>query len=366
MSPSASTWFANRLLEWFADNGRTDLPWQKDKNAYKVWVSEIMLQQTRVQTVIPYFERFIHRFPTLVCLAEAEQDEVLAHWSGLGYYARGRNLHAAAIICNTRFNGALPCNLNDLVSLPGIGRSTAGAILSIACKTRAPILDGNVKRVLARFLGIGGWPGKKAVENQLWQAAERYTPQTQLAEYTQAIMDLGATVCTRTSPECEHCPFSHSCFAFINNRIADFPGKKPKRTNPTRQAWLLIIRNEKREIWLEKQPDKGIWGGLWSLPQRDIKESRQHIAARVEMNQRVSVKSHSVLDEFTHIFSHFNLKLRPLVLEVKETGYLSEPHPEYGTGLNNGWKSEMVATTLGLPAPIKKVLASIHTVPDNQ
>ncbi|PIE44523.1 MAG: A/G-specific adenine glycosylase [Gammaproteobacteria bacterium] len=354
--------FSNALLDWFVQKGRKDLPWQTDKNAYKVWVSEIMLQQTQVKTVIPYFEKFVRRFPTLAALAKAEQDEVLAHWSGLGYYARGRNLHASAIICMTKYNGTLPANLNDLVSLPGIGRSTAGAILAIAYQIRAPILDGNVKRVLARFLGIAGWPGKKAVENQLWQAAEHFTPNDQLAEYTQAIMDLGATVCTRTTPLCEQCPINDSCIAWVNGRIADLPTKKPKRTNPTKHAWLLIIRNQNKEIWLEKRPDNGIWGGLWSLPQHDTQETEAQIVAQVATRRQLVIESHHSLDEFSHVFSHFTLKLRPLILEVQTTEQLSEQTQEYRHGLTNkGWKSTMAATNLGLPAPIKKVLFSIQT-----
>ena len=233
--------FAERLLAWFDDNGRKDLPWQQNVTAYRVWVSEIMLQQTQVQTVIPYFNRFVDRFPDVGALATAKQDEVLSHWSGLGYYARARNLHKAAQQIVLEHGGRFPETLDAVIGLPGIGRSTAGAILALAKGQRHAILDGNVKRVLARFDAIAGWPGKAQVAADLWAIAERYTPDERAAGYTQAIMDLGATLCTRSKPACDRCPVSGDCEALRTDSVEAYPGRKPKVTKPLKTTTMVLV-----------------------------------------------------------------------------------------------------------------------------
>ncbi|NBB92056.1 MAG: A/G-specific adenine glycosylase, partial [Gammaproteobacteria bacterium] len=259
--------FAQRLLAWWEQHGRHDLPWQQERSPYRVWVAEIMLQQTQVGTVIPYFERFMGRFPDLPSLAHAPIDDVLAHWSGLGYYARARNLHAAAVRCLEEHGGDLPPDAESLERLPGIGRSTANAIVAQAQDRRAPILDGNVKRVLARHAGVEGWPGRSAVLRSLWQEAEALTPQDRARDYTQAIMDLGATLCTPRRPACERCPVDEDCFARRADRVEELPAPKPKRSRPLRDATLVIIENDRGELLLQRRPPSGIWGGLWSLPE---------------------------------------------------------------------------------------------------
>ena len=264
--------FARRLLAWFDLHGRKDLPWQQAISPYRVWVSEIMLQQTQVKTVIPYFENFMARFPAIHDLAAASQDEVLHHWTGLGYYARARNLHKTAKIIVADHEGEMPLTVDALVSLPGIGRSTAGAIVSICSGRRAAILDGNVKRVLARHFAIEGWPGSTAAVKSLWAKAEELTPVDRVADYTQAIMDLGATVCTRATPACEQCPMHGTCIALATNRIAELPGRKPKKDLLVRQTTMLIIESG-NSVLLEQRPPAGLWGGLWSLPDADDPEA---------------------------------------------------------------------------------------------
>ena len=261
-------WFAERLLTWFHGHGRRDLPWQRNINAYRVWVSEIMLQQTQVKTVIPYYERFMARFPTVHDLAGAELDDVLHHWTGLGYYARGRNLHGAARVIVDDHGGELPPSVEELAALPGIGRSTAGAIAAIAGGVRAPILDGNVKRVLARFHAVSGYPGEAAVAKTLWGLADEHTPDRRVADYTQAIMDLGATLCTRSRPGCSNCPVAERCQALAADQIDRYPGRKPKKEKPVRAARMFIVHDGEGACLLERRPDEGIWGGLWTPPER--------------------------------------------------------------------------------------------------
>ncbi len=258
--------FGERVLDWFDAHGRKHLPWQQDPTAYRVWVSEIMLQQTQVATVIPFYERFMARFPTLAALAASDVDEVLAHWSGLGYYARGRNLHAAAVTCAREHGGDLPSDIDSLVALPGIGRSTAGAILSLSRGERHPILDGNVKRVLARHGAVDGWPGRTDVERRLWALSDAVTPDERAGPFNQAMMDLGATLCTRTRPACERCPVACSCIAHERGEQSLYPGKKPKKTVPEYLARMLLVRDAAGRVLLERRPPSGLWGGLWSLP----------------------------------------------------------------------------------------------------
>ena len=310
--------FASRLLDWFDEHGRKDLPWQRDIDKYRVWISEIMLQQTQVATVIPYFERFMARFPDVGSLAAAAEDDVLAHWSGLGYYARARNLHEAAKRIVERHEGEVPEDIDELVELPGVGRSTAGAILSIAARQRHAILDGNVKRVLARHAAVPGWPGRTAVSKTLWALAERLTPGERVNDYTQAIMDLGATLCTRSRPDCARCPINGDCRAYAADSVADYPGRKPKKAKPERDTIMpLAVRNAGRhpELYLERRPPSGIWGGLWSLPEAGTEGAeewcRQHLGVRPLDTRQWGVLRHS--------FSHYDLNIHPVVLWV-ETG----------------------------------------------
>jgi len=303
--------FAERLLDWFDAHGRKDLPWQHPKEAYRIWVSEIMLQQTQVQTVIPYFERFMARFPDVIALASAAQDEVLHHWSGLGYYARARNLHKAAQIIRDEFGGAFPGTLEAAMELPGIGRSTAGAILSLAFDQRHTILDGNVKRVLARHEGVEGWPGTTSVAKTLWEIAERHTPADRTAAYTQAIMDLGATLCARSKPACERCPLATDCTAHSSGSVTEFPGRKPKKEKPLRATTMVIARYD-GHVYLERRPESGIWGGLWSLPemQGDAVDDwcRDMLASGATDIEPWQLLRHS--------FSHYDLDIQPIVVRV--------------------------------------------------
>ena len=303
--------FADRLLAWFDDHGRKDLPWQRDITPYRVWVSEIMLQQTQVQTVIPYYERFMTSFPTVVDLANAPLDDVLHHWSGLGYYARARNLHKAAGIVRDEFAGEFPKSFDDVVALPGIGRSTAGAVLAIATGQRHAILDGNVKRVLARYRAIEGWPGKADTLNALWQAAETCTPEQRVADYTQAIMDLGATLCTRTRPGCLLCPFETDCVAHAQGNETAYPGKKPKKAKPLKTTTMVLAVHEDR-IYLERRPPSGIWGGLWSLPEVEDGDVTSWCRQRFDC----AAEPESSWETLRHSFSHYDLDVRPVVVRV--------------------------------------------------
>ena len=259
--------FATALLAWFDRHGRKDLPWQRERTPYRVWLSEVMLQQTQVRTAIPYFERFAAALPTLPDLAAAPEDQVLALWSGLGYYSRARNLLRAARICIERHDGALPHDIDALSALPGIGRSTAAAILAQAFGERHAILDGNVRRVLARFHGLHGWHGSGPVQRALWNLADRHTPATRTADYTQAIMDLGATVCTRARPRCGDCPLGNACIARRDGLVEVLPTPKPARAIPERETTMLIVHDPAGRVLLERRPPSGVWGSLWSLPE---------------------------------------------------------------------------------------------------
>jgi A/G-specific adenine glycosylase len=297
--------FAERLLAWFDTSGRKGLPWQQDPSPYRVWVSEVMLQQTQVAAVIPYFERFMRRFPSVQALAAAPLDEVLHQWTGLGYYARARNLQACAKALIAHHGGEFPASLEAVMELPGIGRSTAGAILAISRGERHPILDGNVKRVLARVFGIGGDPAATAVLADLWQRAERCTPQQRVADYTQAIMDLGATVCSRTRPACERCPMNTGCVAKRDGKQRELPGSKRKRLRGARATVLLIAETgmaASRAILLERRPETGIWGGLWSPPQFDDESVARAFCER-ELQNAEELPPIAPID---HAFTHFD------------------------------------------------------------
>jgi A/G-specific adenine glycosylase len=332
------------VLAWWDHHGRHDLPWQKDRTAYRVWVAEVMLQQTQVGTVIGYFERFMQRFPTLGSLAAAELDDVLALWSGLGYYARGRNLHQAARTCRDRHAGELPDDPASLEALPGIGRSTANAIVAQAFDRRAPILDGNVKRVLARHAGIAGWPGRSATARALWSASEARTPARRAADYTQAIMDLGATLCTARNPSCTICPVARDCRARIEDRIGELPGRKPRRERPARTTTLLIVENGAGQFLLERRPPTGIWGGLWSLP----------AAGTVSLAEPVEQ-----LDgppTIVHQFSHFSLTMHFRHLRIGHDSAVGVADSQ------QWWFGREQALASGLPRPIRTTLEALKTI----
>jgi A/G-specific adenine glycosylase len=337
--------FAGRLLAWFDDNGRKNLPWQQNVTAYRVWVSEIMLQQTQVQTVIPYFNRFIDRFPDIGALASAEQDEVLSHWTGLGYYARARNLHKAAREIAGEHDGRFPDSVDEVIALPGIGRSTAGAILALAYGQRHTILDGNVKRVLARHEAIAGWPGKTRVAADLWNVAERNTPHERCAEYTQAIMDLGATLCTRSKPACDQCPVNGDCEALRTNGVDQYPGRKPKVSKPLRTTTMILV-SVSGEVYLERRPESGIWGGLWSLPELGDRS----IDDWCDMMIGAEVSEVQSWDVLRHSFSHYDLDIQPIVVRVaSRAGKVADRG-------STTWYSLDDAPPGGFAAPVKKLI----------
>jgi A/G-specific adenine glycosylase len=340
--------FAKRVLHWFDDHGRKDLPWQQNINAYRVWISEIMLQQTQVQTVIPYYERFMQSFPDLASLADANIDAVMQHWSGLGYYARARNLHRAAQTIRDDHNGIFPGTFDDVVGLPGIGRSTAGAILAIATGERHAILDGNVKRVLARHAAVAGWPGKTEVVDRLWSLAEKTTPDSRVADYTQAIMDLGATLCTRSKPRCDACPVAADCSARQADTIEQYPGRKPKKIKPLRQTTMVMAIND-GAVFLERRPPAGIWGGLWSLPEV---ENIDEWCRRTLDQQAGPTEPREVL---RHSFSHFDLDIQPVVVRVACLSRKVADSPDVT------WYPLDDEPPGGMAAPVQQLINSLKT-----
>ncbi|MBO1255821.1 A/G-specific adenine glycosylase [Alteromonas sp. 5E99-2] len=340
--------FSEKVLSWFDEHGRKTLPWQQEISPYKVWISEIMLQQTQVKTVIPYFEAFMESFPTVNKLASAPIDEVLHHWTGLGYYARARNLHKAAQTIVSAHSGQFPQTLENVMALPGIGRSTAGAILSISLGQTHPILDGNVKRVLARYFAIEGWPGKKAVETALWEKAHDVMAKTRVGHYTQAMMDLGATVCSRSKPKCEKCPVAFNCIAFASGTQSDFPGKKPKKTLPVKTTHLVVLRYMNR-VWLQQRPMTGIWGGLWGFYEASTKEEVVEWLTQFS-NQPRPAETMS----FRHTFSHFHLDIT-----VFEHQLESKP-PMHVADSNNGWFDLEESNSIGFAAPTKRIITDIQ------
>ena len=339
--------FSERLLSWFDEYGRTSLPWQQDKTPYRVWVSEIMLQQTQVSTVIPYYTRFMSVYPSVTDLAEAPLEDVLSLWTGLVYYARARNMHRASQIVVSDFDGEFPSSVEALETLPGIGRSTAGAIVTLGHGGWAPILDGNVKRVLARFHAIEGWPGKADVLAALWMASESHTPRTRTGDYTQGIMDLGATLCTKSNPGCLYCPMSYDCRARIENRLADFPGKKPKKAIPVRSTVFLQCIDGEGRVLLERRPPTGIWGGLWCFPQI---EAKAEVADWLLDNGFSATGGATEQPRHSHTFSHFKLDITPLVYSVAATS------PRISDRDDRRWFTLDQALALGLPAPVLKML----------
>lgn len=310
-----ATWFSKSVLTWYDQHGRKHLPWQQDVTPYKVWVSEIMLQQTQVTTVIPYFERFMQRFPTIEALAKAEQDEVLHLWTGLGYYARARNLHKAAQIMLENYAGEFPTEFEQVLNLPGIGRSTAGAVLSLSLGQHHAILDGNVKRVLTRFMAVEGWPGQKKVENELWDIAEDFSPEQRINNYNQVMMDLGAMVCTRSKPKCEQCPVSDKCQALEQDRVADFPYSKPKKDKPIKFAYMLLMQHS-HSLYMYQRPQTGIWGGLYSYPEFESLHQVEAYLSQLGLAGEFEQLSFNEDAIFRHTFSHYHLDIQPILLNL--------------------------------------------------
>ena len=337
--------FAARLIDWQKQHGRRGLPWQETRDPYAVWLSEIMLQQTQVATVIPYYRRFLDRFPDINTLAAADEDNVLALWSGLGYYSRGRNLHRAARLIVERHGGEFPREVAEIQALPGIGRSTAAAVSAFAFGQRRAILDGNVKRVLTRSFGIAGFPGDKAVENALWTLAESLLPQDGIESYTQGLMDLGATLCTRGKPRCADCPLAELCVARREGRTAELPQRKARAALPEKSTAMLVLLNG-GEILLEKRPPTGIWGGLWSLPEVAL-DADPVQAARERYG--VETRDFEALPIVQHTFTHFRLEIRPLL----GYGLISRQVARQGSVV---WLTLPDALGAALPAPVRKLL----------
>ena len=340
---------APQLLAWWDKHGRKHLPWQKDRAPYRIWVSEIMLQQTRVETVTPYFERFMASFPDVQALAAAEADDVLAIWAGLGYYTRAHNLLKAARIVVVQHGGDVPRDFESLVALPGIGRSTAGAILALAHGQRRAILDGNARRVLARVYGVEGWPGKASVSSRLWNLAETNTPSERVRDYTQAIMDLGATVCLRRNPRCDACPLAESCRARKHDLTAEIPAAKPKANRPLRHRSMLVVQRPDGAVLLHRRPPTGIWAGLWCLPTLDDGESAGDWCARV---LGCSPQRDAELVPVRHSFSHFELEIRPIHLPVSTS--------PAGIREDDQWRWHDGRQELGMPAPIRRLVESLE------
>ncbi len=342
--------FAQPLLQWAEVYGRRDLPWQKDRDPYHIWVSEVMLQQTRVDTVIPYFQKFMARFPDICTLSIASLDEVLAYWSGLGYYARARNLHrAASVLCNEQ-GGSLPMDRLVLETLPGIGRSTAAAILSLAYDLPEPILDGNVKRVLSRYYEIEGWSGSGSVLRQLWQCAEKSMPVSSCGAYTQAIMDLGASLCTRSKPQCEHCPLMAECMAQIKGRTDELPSPRPSKKLPLRKNYMAILHHPKESmVLLQRRAENGIWGGLWSFPEF---EGEQENGEWLQLIEDKQLPNPELWNDIIHTFTHFRLQITPLYFELDHQLEIEHKGVEW-VALNRLHEH-------GQPAPVKKLMKQLQ------
>ncbi|MBS0358364.1 MAG: A/G-specific adenine glycosylase [Proteobacteria bacterium] len=339
--------FQTAILKWFDKQGRKDLPWQKNRTAYHVWLSEIMLQQTQVTTVIAYFERFIKKFPTIQSLALADINEVLHLWTGLGYYARARNLHKTAQMVVEKYQGKFPKDILLLQELPGIGRSTAGAILAQAYQLPEPILDGNVKRVLTRFHAIREDVTKAPTLKKLWDIAIEYTPQIRVTDYTQAIMDLGALICTRTKPQCSQCPLHTHCQAYALNQQTEYPKKNIRKLKPIRQTQFLLIRNTKKEFLLEQKPPSGIWGGLWIFPECP---DDKNISDWCKTQYGFTLKKIKKQNPFRHTFTHFHLDITPVLAEI------DSPSRKIMDSSPVIWYKQANNQALGLAAPVKKLL----------
>lgn len=334
--------FSKKLLLWYAKHGRHDLPWQKNPTPYRVWISEIMLQQTQVAAVIPYYHRFIKSFPTVKSLATATEDEVLSHWSGLGYYARARNIHKTAKMITEQYRGKFPNTVEALHQLPGIGKSTAGAIISFSFQKKAVILDGNVKRILARIFAIDKPINQLTTQDEMWDLAEQLTPEKNAHQYNQAIMDLGATLCTRTKPRCHDCPHSAQCQAYLQKQPTFYPIKTAKKIRPVKKTTMLVIQNNAGDILLLKRPSKGIWGGLWSFSENDndqpIHSFRDH-----------QLKYIATLPTLTHQFTHFTLQILPLRYSITSAIIADDLF----------WYTIGETLPIGIPTPVMNILKSL-------
>lgn len=343
--------FSSRLIVWQKQHGRHDLPWQNTTDPYAIWVSEIMLQQTQVAAVIGYYSKFMQRFPTIAALAEATQDEVLQHWSGLGYYSRARNLHNAAQTIMDEHDGVFPQDFDTIQSLSGIGRSTAAAIASFAFSQVQAILDGNVKRVLARHFAVEGWPGTPKIEKELWSLAESLLPQTDMVAYTQGLMDLGATLCSRSKPQCLNCPLLETCQAYQQQRVNQLPTPKPRKAIPEKHTTMLILL-QGDHVMLEKRPPSGIWGGLWSFPELDDIETDSGYINIAQQRFGMTAQLQKALPPLSHAFTHFKLHITPQPLHVtKQHSSISEP--------GQIWLSVEDAVGAAIPTPVRKILQSL-------
>jgi A/G-specific adenine glycosylase len=346
---SSDSPIAPALVDWHERHGRHDLPWQHDRTSYRVWVSEIMLQQTQVSTVIPYYERFMQRFPNVTALADAPIDDVLHLWTGLGYYARARNLHRAAVRIRDEFSGEFPATFEEVASLPGIGRSTAGAILALSRRERFPILDGNVKRVLSRYFGIEGDLAERSAVEKLWALSEKCTPHERVDTYTQATMDIGATVCTRRNPLCAYCPLTAGCKARLLGKQHEIPAPKKARARRERHVFMLVAQREDESILLERRPETGVWGGLWCLPEFESESAARDFAFQ---SLRLPQPEPRPLDLIEHAFTHFDLVVTPLLTRCEGfAGVMEAPR--------SLWYNPRQPARIGLPAPIKALLEGL-------
>jgi A/G-specific adenine glycosylase len=360
--------FSAAVIHWQKRHGRHQLPWQNTRDAYRIWLSEIMLQQTQVAAVIPYYQRFLARFPDVASLAAAPAEDVMAHWSGLGYYSRARNLHRCAQRICTEYGGVFPADPELLSDLPGIGRSTAAAISAFAYGTRAAILDGNVKRVFCRIFGIDGYPGERPVEQLLWRRAEALLPEQDVESYTQGLMDLGATLCTRSKPSCASCPLAQRCAAFATNRVDQLPMRKLKKPIPEKHAAMLIIV-DRNQVLLEQRPGMGIWGGLLSLPELDrlmtvpedggIDDQREctaNASLQAVITRAIAPfgtpASCERLQPFAHGFTHFKLHVVPYRITLQR-------RIELAGQINHVWYAVEKLAQAPLPAPVKKLLLAV-------
>ena len=355
-SPSQDTSFADALIDWQKQHGRHQLPWQGTRDAYRIWLSEIMLQQTQVATVIPYYARFLDSFPDVAALAAAPTETVMAHWSGLGYYTRARNLHRCAQQVVSNHAGRFPSDPETLASLPGIGKSTAAAIAAFAYGARAAILDGNVKRVFCRVFGVEGFPGQAAVEKNLWQRAEAMLPAREIEAYTQGLMDLGATLCTRTRPACDRCPMQSRCIAHASGRTAELPARKPKKAIPEKSTVMLVVVH-KGEILMEQRPPEGIWGGLLSLPELNRLTSEN---SDVDLDEQLALALSSfgdideimMLSSFVHGFTHYRLSVMPVQVTLRQR-HVMAAQSDYQ------WRALAQISDAALPSPVRKLLATL-------
>jgi A/G-specific adenine glycosylase len=390
---SSSFSFSNALLTWFDQHGRKNLPWQKNKSSYSVWISEIMLQQTQVATVIPYFDTFMRRFPNVTDLANAPVDEVLHLWTGLGYYARARNLHKAAQQVRDLHAGKFPTTFDEVIALPGIGRSTASAVLSLSLNQAYAIMDGNVKRVLTRYMAIEGWTGSKKIEDRLWTEADALKPsvpnlarsvqkqpnmqeinditgELRFGDYTQAIMDLGATICTRSRPKCDDCPMQSHCLAYAQGKQTDFPFKKPKKQIPTKYTTMLIL-SFNGQVLMQQRPPSGIWGGLWGFLETGFdnafeKTTDEALLLLQDSLLKVNLRDAQVqeLNTFKHTFSHFHLLILPVLIELKEPPLQAVNESDVGvdgSATNQLWFDSYHPSKIGLSAPTMKILEMLKS-----